>query len=97
MQVSTVVDAIYASDRLILHHSYPVMTFFDIALLSNTTQDVVFPCKKITFHMTFCRCPYGYVGSYCEMGKSRGPPAGTGTVIHPLSNLLRIYSLSQLS
>uniref|UniRef100_A0A4W4GV52 Low-density lipoprotein receptor-related protein 2 n=1 Tax=Electrophorus electricus TaxID=8005 RepID=A0A4W4GV52_ELEEL len=25
-----------------------------------------------------CKCPYGYSGSYCEMGKSRGAPAGTG-------------------
>ncbi|TNN64428.1 Low-density lipoprotein receptor-related protein 2 [Liparis tanakae] len=24
-----------------------------------------------------CKCPYGYVGSYCEMGKSKGAPAGT--------------------
>ncbi|CAB1328475.1 unnamed protein product, partial [Coregonus sp. 'balchen'] len=23
-----------------------------------------------------CKCPYGYAGSYCEMGKSSGAPAG---------------------
>lgn len=33
------------------------------------------------YFMTFCRCPYGYMGSYCEMGKLKGAPAGTGTGI----------------
>ncbi|KAL7385074.1 hypothetical protein ABVT39_014795 [Epinephelus coioides] len=28
-----------------------------------------------------CKCPYGYVGSYCEMGKSRGAPAGTAVAV----------------
>ncbi|XP_042587773.1 low-density lipoprotein receptor-related protein 2-like isoform X2 [Cyprinus carpio] len=28
-----------------------------------------------------CRCPYGYSGSYCEMGKSRGAPAGTAVTV----------------
>ncbi|XP_016107771.1 low-density lipoprotein receptor-related protein 2a [Sinocyclocheilus grahami] len=28
-----------------------------------------------------CKCPYGYSGSYCEMGKSRGAPAGTAVTV----------------
>ncbi|XP_035811393.2 low-density lipoprotein receptor-related protein 2a isoform X1 [Amphiprion ocellaris] len=28
-----------------------------------------------------CKCPYGYMGSYCEMGKSRGAPAGTAVAV----------------
>ncbi|MED6276189.1 Low-density lipoprotein receptor- protein 2 [Characodon lateralis] len=28
-----------------------------------------------------CKCPYGYTGSYCEMGKSRGAPAGTAVAV----------------
>ncbi|XP_035378717.1 low-density lipoprotein receptor-related protein 2a isoform X1 [Electrophorus electricus] len=28
-----------------------------------------------------CKCPYGYSGSYCEMGKSRGAPAGTAVAV----------------
>ncbi|KAF3843047.1 hypothetical protein F7725_001896 [Dissostichus mawsoni] len=28
-----------------------------------------------------CKCPYGYVGSYCEMGKSRGAPGGTAVAV----------------
>ncbi|MCI4378616.1 hypothetical protein PGIGA_G00218010, partial [Pangasianodon gigas] len=28
-----------------------------------------------------CKCPYGYSGRHCEIGKSRGAPAGTGDKI----------------
>ncbi|XP_016104637.1 low-density lipoprotein receptor-related protein 2-like [Sinocyclocheilus grahami] len=28
-----------------------------------------------------CKCSYGYSGSYCEMGKSRGAPAGTAVTV----------------
>ncbi|KAI4873047.1 hypothetical protein NFI96_006125 [Prochilodus magdalenae] len=28
-----------------------------------------------------CKCAYGYSGSYCEMGKSRGAPAGTAVAV----------------
>ncbi|CAB1435033.1 unnamed protein product, partial [Pleuronectes platessa] len=28
-----------------------------------------------------CKCPSGYLGSYCEMGKSRGAPAGTAVAV----------------
>ncbi|XP_066544684.1 low-density lipoprotein receptor-related protein 2a isoform X1 [Amia ocellicauda] len=28
-----------------------------------------------------CKCPYGYAGSYCELGKSRGAPAGTAVAV----------------
>uniref|UniRef100_A0A3Q2Q3X8 Low-density lipoprotein receptor-related protein 2 n=1 Tax=Fundulus heteroclitus TaxID=8078 RepID=A0A3Q2Q3X8_FUNHE len=28
-----------------------------------------------------CKCPYGYTGSFCEMGKSRGAPAGTAVAV----------------
>lgn len=39
--------------------------------------------------LTLCRCPYGYIGSYCEIGKSRGAPPGTGTANNlPVSNIL---------
>ncbi|KAI2660889.1 Low-density lipoprotein receptor-related protein 2 [Labeo rohita] len=27
------------------------------------------------------KCPYGYSGSYCEMGRSRGAPAGTAVTV----------------
>lgn len=36
--------------------------------------------SSLLFFLT-CRCPYGYVGSYCEMGKLKGAPAGTGIAI----------------
>ncbi|KPP76751.1 low-density lipoprotein receptor-related protein 2-like, partial [Scleropages formosus] len=32
-----------------------------------------------------CKCPYGYAGIYCEMGKSSGAPAGTGTQYQEIS------------
>lgn len=28
-----------------------------------------------------CKCPYGYSGSYCEMGRSIGAPAGTAVAV----------------
>ncbi|XP_028846293.1 low-density lipoprotein receptor-related protein 2a isoform X3 [Denticeps clupeoides] len=28
-----------------------------------------------------CKCPYGYGGSYCEMGMSRGSPGGAAVVV----------------
>jgi len=77
VQVSVVVGATHTSGSSILHQSYQEM--LDMTDICGT-QGVVFPSRNILFIMLFCRCPSGYVGSYCEMGKSKGAPAGTGTV-----------------
>uniref|UniRef100_A0A8C9SXP4 Low-density lipoprotein receptor-related protein 2 n=1 Tax=Scleropages formosus TaxID=113540 RepID=A0A8C9SXP4_SCLFO len=41
-----------------------------------------------------CKCPYGYAGIYCEMGKSSGAPAGTVAVLLVMIVILIIGGLA---